>query len=244
MGCLFVISVRLIDNDAFLLNQIIVGVNKAIGLSDLDYETRVNYFIKADTALSSLLLLENNTLHTIDIEVEKAALFQAKEFLDTSENYAYYEPTVQLLNNPEFNNGKAGWTEYSSSWQNQIKTMLGEHNSILTYSREGIGHSSISQILFLKSGQCYLFSVVGTVERYDEIPTIWLYWETYDTGKPVGNSLISSPAEQPWQRRNGVFCLSPSNTSIQKIVVAPINIYGTATVYLDSARLYELRKRN
>lgn len=229
---------RTIVFDTLLMNKTSIKLNQAIGLPSLNLQSRVQFLEEAQQFIN--LTIENQPFR-VDPSVEKDALIQAAEYLETEQKYSNYVPGKQLLSNPEFEYGEIGWIEYSSAWKLQANSMLDKNETILVYSRTGDGHGSLNQLLVLRAGECYLLSVVGAVDRHDEVPTFWLYWETYETGRPVGNSLISSPGNQPWQRRDGVFCLSPSDEPLQKVIVAPVNLYGNATAYLDSARLYELR---
>lgn len=229
--------------EVILFNQITVRINNTIGHPDLEYERRIKSFNEVQAILERPLE-KTFPLLAENLAAEYEAIVQAKEFLDASEYNLSYEPTIQLLSNPDFDYDKIGWIEYSSVWQSQQIVAAGKDRSVVSFSREGEGHSSISQILSLKSGQCYLWSVTGFVTREDQISTFWLYWETYETGQPNGNNLISNTGEQPLQRYNGVFCLNQDEAYFQRVVVAPVSIYGNATVFLDSARLYELRILN
>lgn len=173
--------------------------------------------------------------------LEKTHFLAAADYLARTSDYTGYEPGPQLLHNPDFVNGLIGWVQYNSHWQLFAPNTLSEDTTIVTYSRQGEGHASLSQSLELENGDCYLFSVTGSVERRDNTPTYWFYLEMYDeTGKPMGQSLKRMTGSQKWAQLFTPFCLPGLPGTTTKVTVAPVNLYGDAAVNLGSTRLYQL----
>lgn len=230
-----------IVNEALFLNQAAIFFNRAIGHPTLDYPTRVAILKKA----SALISKEIEQPHIADnANREAIEIMQAYEYLNQNE-YGQFVPGAQLLNNPEFLNGTIGWVEYASNWESvsQEKQLLADA-AIVTFTRTGEGHSSISQTFQLIPGQCYLFSAVAEVNRIDDTPTFWFYWETYEMGKPKGHYIIKDIGSQIWGKRFGVFCLPKSDLDKVKVTIAPLNLYGDVAVRLGSVRLYVLQDVN
>jgi hypothetical protein len=175
---------------------------------------------------------------------EKEALGKARAYLETHSIFQDYAPGRQLLNNPAFAMGRAHWTQYNSLWHVLEQDAASRKPAWVSLVHEGQGHASLSQTVTLHPGRCYLFSATGAAERFDDTPTFWFYWETYDENDlPSGQSLQPGRGAQPWEDRFDIFCLPANNRVSEKITVAPVVVYGVATIYLADARLYELQKQ-
>ncbi|MCB8980443.1 MAG: hypothetical protein H6657_23780 [Ardenticatenaceae bacterium] len=171
---------------------------------------------------------------------EVAAYQEAVTHLQQKNLHLVYEVGTQLLYNPEFNLGLNNWIQHNSSWQLSSTTQVSD-SFVAEHSRGGEGHSSLSQTLALTTGRCYLFVTQAAVTRADSIPSYWLYWETYSPdNSPMGNSLLSNIGTQPWTTYADVFCLPQANNEKERVTVAPVNLYGNATAYVGSVRLYLL----
>lgn len=210
-------------NLAFLL------VYEATTRHGLNYYTRQTWLEQANKLASDPQMNRMSTL-------EQQDRTQSLQFLQSDELYAHLFPGRQLLVNPDFENGVLGWIEYHSDWQ----VVAGEEGKTAVFSRSGDGHSTLSQLVELQSGTCYLFSATGKTERTDNTATIWLYWETYENGRPQGHTLLKGHDNKAWEHLFGVFCLPHGTERIVKVNVAPVNLYGNVTATVGSIRLYEL----
>lgn len=217
-------------------NLTAVQVNRSLAHPYLPAEKR----LQALASVFQKTKPEDNHLVAV-AALEYAHLQAAIAFLQQLNDYNVFEPGMQLLHNPDFTNSLAGWVEYNSRWQIFSPNLPTDDLTMVTYSRAGEGHASLSQTLQLESGACYLFSLTGSVERRDNTPTYWFYLETYDdAGKPTGQSLERKTGSQDWAQLFAPFCLPGAPGTTTKITVAPVNLYGDATVHLGSARLYQL----
>lgn len=211
--------------------------NKAIGDGRLsllnreeNYEISAKWFAQFGAAASVL---------PPQVSTERVAFLDAVSFLNNSE-FFYLQVGEQLLVNPEFYQGPLGWIQYNSDWVMTEFEGIPSDSDVIMYDRSGAGHSTISQILNLASGHCYLLTSLGSVLRDDEISSFWHYWETYDAvGRPEGNYVSAELSNQKWMQRYGVFCL-PFSSFDQKVTISPINVYGDAKVFLGNTRLYKL----
>ena len=211
----------------------------AVAHPRIDYDTRLEFFDKANAIYNNLKLNQDTRIFAPSVEKER--LLAVKEFLVQQSEFVYLVPGRQMLDNPDFINGMDDWIQYNSNWQTEELNIIGRRGNTAVFSRQGDGHSSLSQQLLLMPGHCYLFSVVGKTKRHDDIRTLWLYWDTYnDEGKPQGNMIIHGHDNKDWTTLYGVFCLDESDKDRELINIAPVNIYGDVTSYIDSVRLYEL----
>lgn len=218
---------------SFQINYAALLTNRAIQLPHLDFQARL---MALDTVAQKL-----PDKWSAFANQESIQLMAAATFLHQSSDYADKEPGPQLLNNPDFNHDLAGWVQYNSHWHRSATNQPPNDETTVAFAQNGEGHSSLSQTLQLENDACYLFSVTASVERRDDIPTYWFYLETYDeTGKPNGQSLERFSGSQNWAHRFAPFCLPGSSGTTTKVTVAPVNLYGDATVYLGAVRLYRL----
>lgn len=206
-------------------NKTAVAINRAIAHPNLPLTHRTQLLDHPSAAL------------------ELAHLQQAAAYLQQHSLYHNFEPGPQLLYNPDFMHDLTGWTQYNAAWQT-APTAVANDPHVLTYGRQGEGHGSLSQTLALHHGRCYLFMLTGAVDRQDSTPTLWFYLESYDAhNQPHGQTLQRADGSQPWQTRFAPFCLTDNQLNPDKITVAPVNLYGDATVQLGSARLYQLNPK-
>lgn len=224
---------------AIAQNIAMVTVNHALTDSNLTYTKRQNALSQARLWAKKAGILGESIVDRIDMEQEELQLI--RNYLSQSHEFAGFVPGRQLLFNPNFDNDIAGWIQYRSEWHSTNIQMPGYLNSIIVFNHSGPGHGSLSQIVPLATGTCYIFKVTGAAERHDEILTFWLYWERIENGTRQGRNLISGDGNQSWQQLMGVFCLPTGEKSIEEVVVAPVNVYGDVIVYLENARLYELQ---
>ena len=238
IGLLAVLQLQSII-DTISTNIIAIWVNRGLGSPSLDYMSRLKLLKQA----AQIPKIARQTMST-QAEVEYKEYIIAAEYLKKDENYSRFTPSIQLLSNPNFIDGANGWIQYNSTWKYFAEGTLQNHDSVIFYNRQGEGHASISQILQLLPDRCYLFSIVSFAERQDDIPTFWLYWETNEMNERQGHSLIKGIGDQSWQRRIGVFCLAPASENERvQVVIAPVNMYGNVSVYLESTRLYLLQEQ-
>ena len=215
-------------------NQIAIQLNRGLGDSRLTFKERMDLLTLLDQNESLQLEFKNI------VEQEIVAYNQAIIFLKQGDYETMYKLGIQLLQNPEFNNGTINWTQYNSAWSLSSKPLQND-DFVISYSRQGEGHSSLSQTTSLPTGNCFLFMVHASVTREDAIPSNWLYWETYNKdNEPIGKHNVSIYGSQPWAMYADIFCLPKSSNEFEKVTVAPINIYGNATIHLGSSRLYLL----
>jgi len=220
-------------------NIAVIVMNHALSDSNLAYEERQSSLANAQLWADKAGL---DGQHLFDqIETEKRELQIAYDYLIENEELSTFIPGRQLLVNPNFDNGVAGWIEYRSTWESVDMQVPDDPNSVVMFSRSGSGHGSLSQPVNLTTNTCYFFNVSGSAERNDEISTFWLYWERFEEDTRQGQNLISEKNDQIWKQRMGTFCLPSTDKSIEKIVISPVNVYGDVTVYLGKARLYELQ---
>lgn len=211
-----------------LSNHTAVALNRAIAHPHLSHPQRQQLLQQAAI----------NPVWQHTAVAEQAHRQQAATYLQTSTDYQLFELGRQLLYNPDFMHELTGWVSYRATWQTAVAP---NDPHIVQYSRQGDGHGSLSQPLSLSHGRCYLFMLTGAVQRHDTTPTLWFYLETYDAhNQPTGQALARTVGSQPWQTQFAPFCLTDASHPTDKMTVAPVNLYGDATVQLGSARLYEL----
>ncbi|MBK8905698.1 MAG: hypothetical protein IPM53_31235 [Anaerolineaceae bacterium] len=210
----------------------VLHLNRSLGDPRLDLEKRIDILkILADSTSFPQKLVAAQEVEAY----QKAVTHLQQEGMHLS-----YSPGIQLLYNPEFDPGFQHWIQYNSSWSLSTEP-VGDGRSMAVYSRTGAGQSSLSQSLSLTTGECYLFTVQAAVVREDSIPTYWLYWETYSEDNiPTGKSILSTVGSQPWTTYADIFCLPQTSNAVERVTLAPVNLYGDATVYIGSARLYLL----
>lgn len=220
-------------------NNLSVNLNKAVASNSLNHDRRLLMLEKVlsrnDVQGDHLKLIANS---------EHAGRTLTDDFLSSIPEYSEFEPGRQFLINPDFAFGLIGWGQYNSSWT--IDTNENRHSQVVSYAHHEVTPSSLFQTLKLPSGECFVFSILGEVIREDDTPTYWGYWELYDDqDNPIGNSALASIGDQPWQTRYEVFCLpGGEENALVKVTIAPVNIYGDATVRLGSVRLHILQERD
>lgn len=233
---LLILSRRFIESDFFQNNLFAIQLNKAYGSPGLVWQEREKIYSRL---LNSDTSPNNSLLSLINPKSELIALSEAIDFLQISQlNFTLGR---QVIHNPNFSQAMAGWNLFRSDWITIENPSQPE--KFISHFHQSSLNGHINQTLFLPANRCYLFFVEGSIERYDKVQNVWLYWETYDKGNPQGNNLFSEHGSEFWNRRFGIFCLEESMENQQKVTVAPINIYGNAEVNLSTARIYELQMK-
>lgn len=236
---LLFISLLFLSGPSLIANIALIHMNQAIAAPGLTYTERQHKLAQA-TAWANLSGVRGIMLAN-QIDIERQELQFAHGYLRGYDQFSQFEPGRQLLFNTTFENRAAGWIQYRSEWQKTEVELPEYTGAALVFSRQGPGHGSLSQIVQLQAGACYLFKVIGAAQRYDETRTFWLYWERFENGQRQGHNLQSESGEQMWAQRQGVFCLPAGDAQLEEVVVAPVSVYGDVTVYLKTARLYELQ---